>query len=903
MSQTLLDPPIIATLLKENPKPIFLLGAGASVTSGIPSAGEIVNLIVRWAYARQSGRDFDDPRITRSDWWPWLKQSQTWFKEDLPLADQFPYAVENLLRPQTSRRQFWGKLLNPGVGVSIGYLRLVELMHIGRISTVLTTNFDDCLSLARSQIRRPHIIEVVRTPSDYIKISATPPFPLAIHLHGDVSTYSDKNVVDEIQRMDERLVSSLVPILKDHPLIVVGYRGSEPSVMEHLLLSNAEKTDNYKSGIYWCLRRGDEPDNVPDFVKSLRQKLGANFAFVEIESFDNLFDRVIWTHLDEKKDPISFDRVVPILDTPEIELANFDLKSAKNYEQTDLDATLLRVRLTKYCERLRMWMPDKITDKWLIDQMLYLNLLRKDRTGTVSITNAGLLLFCKNPQQFISSANTIVRFSGPLVWLRQVFDDDGIVEDTVEKIIDGNLWVQLNDIMEALTLVNRPFRLKSETSVDVLPYDPIALKEVVVNSLVHRDYESCDSNIIEIRPDIITLSNPGGLVEEVLPSMEEEPIIEELRKGHRGRKGYRNTVLADLFYGAGAMDKRGSGLYDVLIRVQANGSNVDFGPNTDNTKFSVMIWSRPEAVDEITRTATPLVVVTTKFSSNIIAIEELPQEIYYAKSLYTTAKIIFQTYSDISFPPFDLNQGNVYSLTNLTKKHNVLRNVVNRETIDRMALDEFLHSQEGEKRFVRLLNDSFKSHLYATGLIVDMKKKRAYFSKSEEGERVMSYQARFKRARRTVARPRYNQAKDKIRYWEHKAFHFNVRRFGDQWGIMIEPTYVFTLDGKKILLASERVSALATRKMSRDYNSNVLNDIVFWMRCLAKDERDYFSLRTSNYGDLGDEIRLAATYVGATQNAVEFFEDEEDDADVVDEENDNDIDDELARLADEQRQE
>ena len=206
----------------------------------------------------------------------------------------------------------------------------------------------------------------------------------------------------------------------------------------------------------------------------------------------------------------------------EIELANFDLKSAKNYEQTDLDATLLRVRLTKYCERLRMWMPDKITDKWLIDQMLYLNLLRKDRTGTVSITNAGLLLFCKNPQQFISSANTIVRFSGPLVWLRQVFDDDGIVEDTVEKIIDGNLWVQLNDIMEALTLVNRPFRLKSETSVDVLPYDPIALKEVVVNSLVHRDYESCDSNIIEIRPDIITLSNPGGLVEEVLPSMEEE---------------------------------------------------------------------------------------------------------------------------------------------------------------------------------------------------------------------------------------------------------------------------------------------------------------------------------------------------------------------------------------------
>lgn len=98
--------PIIATLLKETPKPILLLGAGASVTSGIPLAGEVVSKAAKWAYARQSGKDPEDPRITRSDWYPWLVESQKWFREDVPMANLFPYAVENLLQPKKVRRTF-----------------------------------------------------------------------------------------------------------------------------------------------------------------------------------------------------------------------------------------------------------------------------------------------------------------------------------------------------------------------------------------------------------------------------------------------------------------------------------------------------------------------------------------------------------------------------------------------------------------------------------------------------------------------------------------------------------------------------------------------------------------------------------------------------------------------------
>jgi len=59
---------------------------------------------------------------------------------------------------------------------------------------------------------------------------------------------------------------------------------------------------------------------------------------------------------------------------------------------------------------------------------------------------------------------------------------------------------------------------------------------------------------------------------------------------------YRKPVLADLYYGSGQMDKKGSGLSDVLRDVRTNGGDVRFGPNGDNTAFEIEILSRPEAV-------------------------------------------------------------------------------------------------------------------------------------------------------------------------------------------------------------------------------------------------------------------------------------------------------------------
>ncbi len=76
--------------------PVLLLGAGASITSGIPAADKTVEKVARWAWCKEHGRHPDDFTIRRSDYWPWLT-AQPWYKEKLYAADLYPDAIDHLL--------------------------------------------------------------------------------------------------------------------------------------------------------------------------------------------------------------------------------------------------------------------------------------------------------------------------------------------------------------------------------------------------------------------------------------------------------------------------------------------------------------------------------------------------------------------------------------------------------------------------------------------------------------------------------------------------------------------------------------------------------------------------------------------------------------------------------------
>ena len=325
----------------------------------------------------------------------------------------------------------------------------------------------------------------------------------------------------------------------------------------------------------------------------------------------------------------------------------------------DFEWETLTPRLIQYCQKTDIRVPSVVDDKWVINELCNQHLVSRieNEGGAEKIcpTRGGYLLFAVKPQNHIQSAQVIVRVKGDPEWIESVFndsrDDEATVEGQLERIVEGNLWGQLDVIYDILSLVNQPFLLKDEISTTVQPYPPAALREMIVNALVHRDYARLEPIIIEINQTCIHVHNPGGLVPEVIRQVESAPNFEkEIKGGKRGITDCRNRVVSDLFYGAETMEKAGSGLSDIWRSANENQNDVNFGPTDDNTAFQITIHCRPEAVDSVTKTAYHRNFV--RYASNFLEVVTLPKSIWHAGTKARKAKDVWERTESDWLPPF-----------------------------------------------------------------------------------------------------------------------------------------------------------------------------------------------------------------------------------------------------------
>ncbi|MDE0554721.1 MAG: SIR2 family protein [Candidatus Poribacteria bacterium] len=843
----------LCSLFTQGSDPILLLGAGASVTSGIPLAGDMVEKIARWGYCKDNGRSVEDPRIRRSDWHPWLKK-QDWYREDWKQADNYPFAVEKVLIPLVARREFFLNILNTQVQPSSGYEHIVELMARKRVRTVLTTNFDTILPKLCSSNPRLHHVELIQTTSDFTTISTAPQHPQLIYLHGSVEHYTDKNTLEQIKDpLDADLVSELMPLLSDHPLIVIGYRGAEPSVMQHLLIKSAAAANNYRNGIYWCVRHYErkESDSLAPLVHEFAEHISPNFQVIPIDGFDAVME-TLWNHVRYQPSDVVQGQMT-VYSEPSI-IPSYDLRPITASSLNDFEWPPMRVRLLQYCERTDIQVPSVRNDDWFTQLLCDQDLASRTEEENIFPTVGGYLLFAEIPQSHIQTAQIVVHLKGPTEWLENVFNVFG---EQAELVIEGNLWVQLEEIYVLLSGVNRSFLLKEgRHSKSVYPYPPDALREIVVNALVHRDYEKDEPILIEIEQTYIRVRNPGGLVQDVITQIRDIPQEEiknafekEIRGGVRGIRGYRNPVVADMFYGAAEMEKVGSGLSDVWLESEKNENTVNFGPIDNNTAFEVKISRRPEVIDDVTGTASSTTNFT-RYASNLLEVVSLPDAIWYAGTEARRAKEVWEKTEADWLPPFMTYSRQLFTFHDISRSANPLYAVIDTNGVGKMAIEEFTNIY-GERCFVWLLNECFYRHLEAQGLWVDKDRMRAYFPRTDKGTRKINYQAPLRRATRTVVKRRKN-------YWEHQSFWFRFERFGDVWTLVILPSYVFTTDGKKALLQGDLVNKLSTQRQSRDYNNATHNDLVFWTWVLSEGKHGTFALNTepANVQSDGNRIRV-----------------------------------------------
>lgn len=189
------------------------------------------------------------------------------------------------------------------------------------------------------------------------------------------------------------------------------------------------------------------------------------------------------------------------------------------------------------------------------------------------LTMAGFLLFANKPTRVLPHVTiTVINL-----------DDPATIRE--QKIFKGTLFEQVEKAFHFVKdcLHTRP-KIKSLIREDVLEIPEFVIRELLVNSVVHRDYfERSADVVIKIYPEYIEFSNPGKISDKLsLNSL-------------FGRSFRRNPMIADLFFHANYIERAGTG----LLRVQKALKDNNLSPIqlSEEGPFFVVKLQRPGNVD------------------------------------------------------------------------------------------------------------------------------------------------------------------------------------------------------------------------------------------------------------------------------------------------------------------
>ena len=239
------------------------------------------------------------------------------------------------------------------------------------------------------------------------------------------------------------------------------------------------------------------------------------------------------------------------------------------------------------------------------------------------------------------------------------------------------------------------------------------------------------------------------------------------------------------------------------------------------------------------------------------------EEIFYDFNAKTESEEKFR------LPPFFLFENRIYTLTDLRNPANLLRDFCDNLTIsdhdvyswldvnDENELDrgfggrdefddlDFVRERDSIEIYARrdrqrrthalrsnvtnLFNQLLGKHLAECGLEYNRDFKRSYFPRENETDLEFT---RNWRSIRTGAKDKravckYYDQYGSYRFWRHEALSAGFRVFGNRVYLEIEPKLLYTEDGE-IPCASEMVGPYSTRYKARRFNSQVLNDVLFW---------------------------------------------------------------------------
>lgn len=800
--------------LPEEPvRPVLLVGAGASFTSGVPLAAEMVRQIARFALARERGRNPDvSTDIMESDIRRYLKNFSWGAGDNFP--EMFPYAVRELLTPTTKRRVFFDTVLSHARAPGAGYRAVARLMQRELLHTVLTTNFDSLMEEALRSLA-PHsrsITTINRVKGDAVNFAPYKRNQI-VYLHGAVEFYTDKNTIEETERLDTLLVEKVRSIISYAPLIVIGYRGFERSIMHDLLASGIDSSDLYKHGVYWCVRSGSElHPNVVEFAS----RIGTNFFKVNIAGFDESMVEVDQILVGRA----GFQVAGPIrpATADQIDTA-YDKSLRQDIGMNDLQPDLLFTTAKTYAKTILGidLQPEQL------ERFLEANeFARRDGDDMLRPTLGLYLLTGRDVSDRFPHLKTLIIRGGKQ-----------------QQVFDGNLLVQFEQLRTELLSqsVNAPVRVKlASGAVEITPYNDRALVELLVNLIAHRDYSSQESSYIYIEPGTsVRFTTPGGLLPEVFRKL--NPDAEGRFRPMMNVYQVRNPVISDILHSQGVMDKAGSGLVDVARLMTEHYGAAEFSSGATNESVEVLVRQASSSGDAVARTAQPVTKSTT-YLTNILPFLSFPPTVYsfpleerYAKRRGERFPLISEG-DDAHKIAFHSYEGELLLFAD-PRHFAYFEQLGYVEYTRERQFGELRNDHDRRNVVLSLLRKTWECKLrnLDAQLRVEGKQRRAYFIKKDDDGYTITYDsAQKKNVQRGVVKKREGS---KFIEYENEGLYYSVVQYGESWGIQIKHFYVFTDSTGLDPLPGTKQTRRATRRYKFDRNVAVKADLQFWTTFLS----------------------------------------------------------------------
>jgi len=286
-------------------------------------------------------------------------------------------------------------------------------------------------------------------------------------------------------------------------------------------------------------------DSSNKFLEDLTNRMVNKLSlYPEIETIESEGKRIFAVKVPRSSSPVSYEgryyeRVGNTTREMKAERLRAFLLRGKSWDSLIGDFSLEEINPETVQHFLRLAVErNRLTDISLNEPLKVilkkLNLIEDGR-----LRNGAILLFGKNPQKHF--INLCVRL-GRLKTETEIIDD---------KWAKGNLFQQFEETLNLLRqFIGVRYEIKGVEREDIWDYPLPALREAVLNALIHRDYfEVANSIQIKVYDDHIWFFNQGGLLEGI--------TLEELKKPHSSY--LRNPLIAKVFYLGGYIEQYGSG--------------------------------------------------------------------------------------------------------------------------------------------------------------------------------------------------------------------------------------------------------------------------------------------------------------------------------------------------------